>query len=108
MATDIDDKKASHDFYREALQLITQNEIPFLLGGTFAMREYTGIERDTKDLDVFCRPRDYIRILKVFEEQGFRSEVTDVRWLAKVFKDPYYVDVIFNTVNNIRTVDDSW
>jgi len=108
MATDTDDKKASHDFYRKALQLITENEIPFLLGGAFAMREYTGIYRDTKDLDVFCRPRDYIRILKIFEEQGFRSEVTDVRWLAKVFKDPYYVDVIFNTVNNICTVDDSW
>jgi hypothetical protein len=108
MTTDAEDKKVSHDFYREALQLITQNDIPFLLGGAFAMREYTGIYRDTKDLDVFCRPRDYIRILKCFEEQGFRTEVTDVRWLAKVFKGDFFVDVIFNTVNNICTVDDSW
>jgi hypothetical protein len=32
----------------------------------------------------------------------------DVRWLAKVFKGEYFIDIIFDTVNNICTVDDTW
>jgi hypothetical protein len=31
-----------------------------------------------------------------------------VRWLAKIFKNEYYIDIIFDTVNNICRVDDTW
>jgi hypothetical protein len=46
--------------------------------------------------------------MKFFAEQGYRTELTDARWLAKVFKNEYYIDIIFDTVNNICSVDDSW
>lgn len=98
----------AHDFYKEALQILKQSEVPFMLGGAFALYHYTGIYRDTKDLDVFCKPSDHLRILKIFAQQGYRTELTDVRWLAKVFKEDFFIDIIFSSVNNICRVDDRW
>jgi hypothetical protein len=79
-----------------------------MLGGAFAMFHYTGIYRDTKDLDVFCKASEYPKILKFFAERGYRTENYDVRWLAKVHKGEYFIDIIFDTVNNICRVDDTW
>ncbi len=79
-----------------------------MLGGGFATYHYTGIVRTTKDMDVFCKPGDYPKILKHFSDLGYRTELSDVRWLAKIFKGEYFVDIIFDTVNNICRVDDTW
>ena len=38
---------------------------PFLVGGAYAFARYTGIERFTKDFDVFVRPEDLDRLLGV-------------------------------------------
>lgn len=102
------EKKEVFEFYREALYLLTQSGARFMLGGAFAMFHYTGIFRNTKDLDIFCRATEYPKILKFFEKQGYRIELTDVRWLAKVFKGEYYIDIIFDSPNNICKVDDTW
>lgn len=98
----------SQAFYRDAIQLLQEGGCQFMLGGAFAMFHYTGIFRDTKDLDIFCKSTEYPRILKYFSERGFRTEVTDARWLAKVFQGEYFIDIIFDTVNNICTVDNIW
>ncbi len=104
----IDKTAVAEAFYREVLQLLNESKIPFMLGGGFALRHYTGIHRDIKDLDLFCKGGDYTRILMFFAEHGFQTELTDVRWLAKIVKGDHFVDLIFNTVNNICTVDDVW
>jgi hypothetical protein len=101
-------KKEAQAFYKEALDLLNESGVPFMLGGAFAMFQHTGIYRDTKDLDIFCKPSDYPRIMKFFAERGFETVMYDVRWLAKIFKGEYFIDIIFNTVNNICRVDDSW
>ena len=75
---------AALEFYREALQLLEESGARFMLGGAFAMFHYTGIYRDTKDLDIFCKPSDYPRILKYFAEKGYRTDLYDVRWLCKI------------------------
>ena len=101
-------RKEAHAFYKEALDILNESGSRFMLGGAFAMFNYTGIYRDTKDLDIFCKPSEYPKILKHFADKGYRIELTDVRWLAKIFKDDYFIDIIFDTVNNICRVDDSW
>lgn len=101
-------RQESQAFYKEALGLLNESGVPYMLGGAFAMFHYTGIYRDTKDLDIFCKPSDYPRILKFFEQHGFKIELHDVRWIAKIFKGEYFIDVIFDTVNNICRVDDTW
>ncbi len=95
-------------FYKEALQLLNKHEIPYLLGGAFALCQYTGISRNTKDIDLFCKAGDYQHVLKFLKDNGYEVEVTDARWLAKVYKDGYFIDIIFNTTNNLCPVDDSW
>jgi hypothetical protein len=101
-------KKEAQAFYSEALGMLRDSGADFLLGGAFATFHYTGIYRDTKDLDVFCRSVDYPRILKYFAAYGYRTELHDVRWIAKVFSGEYFIDIIFDSVNNICRVDDSW
>jgi len=98
----------AHSFYKEALELLNDSGANYMLGGAFAFFHHTGIFRDTKDLDVFCKSSEYPKIMKFFAGLGYRTELTDVRWLAKIFKNEYYIDIIFDTVNNICTVDDSW
>lgn len=99
---------AAHEFYREALQLLTDKKYKFLIGGGGAMQYYTGINRDSKDLDLFCDSNELHNILRFFAEKGYSTEFTDVRWLAKVFKNYEFIDLIFNTVNNLCPVTDSW
>src|SRR5262249_49177341 len=43
-------------FYCHALEMLTRAGAPFLVGGAYAFARYTGIERHTKDLDIFVRP----------------------------------------------------
>ena len=97
------------EFYEESLRLLKESGIPFLLSGTYAVTAYTGIRRPTKDLDVFCKPGDYPRILAFFQARGYRTDVEDERWIAKVWKDEdRFFDVIFAMSNGAIAVNDSW
>lgn len=97
-----------HDFYKESLLELRKLNLPFMLGGTFAVRAYTGIERDTKDMDIFVMAGDYPKILNHFKDLGYRTEIEDERWLAKIFKDKSFIDLIFNSTNGITPVSDKW
>jgi hypothetical protein len=48
----------AQNFYSEILSLMSETGIDFLLGGGFAVSHYTGIQRDTKDMDIFLRVAD--------------------------------------------------
>lgn len=96
------------DFYAQGLVELNRSGIPFLLGGTYAVAAYTGINRPTKDMDVFCRAGDYPRILNHFARAGYATEVEDARWIAKVRRGPLFFDVIFNSTIAINPVTESW
>src|SRR6266446_9055680 len=40
-------------FYRQALLTLQAAQVPFLVGGAYALAHYTGITRHTKDVDIF-------------------------------------------------------
>ncbi len=94
--------------YRRALQLLTDADVPFLLGGAYAYAHYTGVVRHTKDLDLFLRRSDVDRARAAFEAHDFRTEVTYPHWLAKAFAGDHFVDLIFNLGNGVGPVDDDW
>lgn len=98
----------SQAFYEESLRLLKESGIPFMLSGTYAVSAYTGISRPTKDLDVFCKAGDYPKILAFFQARGYRTEVEDERWIAKVWSDRYFFDVIFAMSNGTVAVTDDW
>jgi Nucleotidyl transferase of unknown function (DUF2204) len=95
-------------FYRTALNHLAEGGVPFMVGGSYALREYAGVVRDTKDLDIFCKPDDHPRILNLLISAGYQTEVTYPNWLAKAFHHDHTVDIIFSSGNSVCRVDDTW
>jgi hypothetical protein len=95
-------------FYRRALEIMDASGIPYLLGGAYAFGCYTGITRHTKDLDLFVRRADAARALKTFATEGYRAEFFFSHWLAKVFHQDDFIDLIFNSGNGFCLVDQAW
>ena len=95
-------------FYMLALDLLEANHVPFLVGGTFAYARYTGIDRETKDLDIFVRPGDVAHTRHIFEAAGYDTDLPFPHWLAKVKQGEYVMDVIFSSGNGVARVDDEW
>jgi hypothetical protein len=95
-------------FYVDVLTHFSRSAIPILVGGTFALARYTGIERSTKDLDLFAKPEDIARALASVEQQGYHVEVPFPHWLAKIRSDGHVIDLIFSSGNGLARVDDCW
>jgi len=95
-------------FYREAMDAFDEAGVPFLVGGAYAYARYTGIERHTKDFDVFVRPADFDRALAAFERKGWQTERSFAHWLGKGYQGEDFVDVIFSSGNGIARVDERW
>jgi hypothetical protein len=98
----------AQEFYRRAMRVLTEADIPFLVGGAYALAQYTGIVRHTKDFDVFVRPADAPPALAAFRAAGLRTEMTFAHWLGKAFYSEDFVDVIFSSGNGVAKVDDVW
>src|SRR5205085_11836361 len=62
-------------FYRHALQTLLDAGLPFLVGGAYALETHTGIVRRTKDFDIFVRPVDAERTLRLLSEAGYHTEM---------------------------------
>jgi hypothetical protein len=97
-----------HGFYADCLSLLEESKIPYLLAGSYAVYVHTGLERDSKDLDIFCKAGDYPRILTYFQRSGYETEVEDERWIAKIKRDPWFADVIFSSTSAVAPVTDRW
>jgi hypothetical protein len=104
--------RAIHDpaagFYMDALRKLQESGIPFLLGGAFAFSHHAKVPRDTKDIDVFVRPADCARVLDMFAQAGFETEMTFSHWLGKIHRGEHFMDVIFSSGNGVARVDDLW
>lgn len=94
--------------FREVLELLERERVPFAVSGAFALHEHTGIWRDTKDLDLFLPASDVPEALKALEGDGFATEITDPIWLAKARRGEYFVDLITGMSNAVVRVDRSW
>jgi Nucleotidyl transferase of unknown function (DUF2204) len=95
-------------YYRHALAILSEAGIPHLVGGAYAYARYTGIERHTKDFDVFIRREDFGRAAWAFKKAGYRTELTFPHWIGKAYSGEDFVDLIFSAGNGVATVDDRW
>ena len=98
----------TREFYRKTLRRLQEAEIPFIVGGGYALRYYTHIERELKDLDLFIKQSDFPRVQGALESIGMRTELTFPHWLGKATCDAGFIDVIFSSGNGIAAVDDEW
>ena len=81
------------------------------MGGAYAFVHYTGIGRETKDLDLFIRRADWDRATDALAEHGITTELTFPHWLGKAFggrQREFFVDLIFSGGNGVAEVDDEW
>lgn len=105
----VDDlNSAGSTFYRAAIRRLVEAEIPFLVGGAYALEAHTGIVRRTKDFDIFMLEQDVERTLQVLSRAGYQTELTFPHWIAKAFSGEDFIDVIFSSGNGICRVDETW
>jgi hypothetical protein len=95
-------------FYLHVLRTLKQAKAPFLVGGAYALRHYTGVDRNTKDFDIFVRREDYDSIATILKAAGCDTRLAYPHWLGKVTCQSALVDVIFSSGNGISLVDDDW
>jgi hypothetical protein len=98
----------SRDFYVHSMELMERGGLPFLVGGAYAFARYTGVERHTKDFDVFICRDDFGKATELFEKAGYETELTFPHWLGKAFKGDDFIDLIFSAGNGVAAVDDLW
>jgi Nucleotidyl transferase of unknown function (DUF2204) len=94
--------------FRAVLQSLNARQVRYLVSGAFALRQHTGICRDTKDLDLFLPAADVSAALRELNGDGLETEITDPTWLAKAHRDGFFVDLISGMSNGVVTVDQSW
>jgi hypothetical protein len=95
-------------FYRDAMEVLNRAKVPFLVGGAFALVHQAGIDKSTKDLDIFARPGDVQRLLEACAMAGYDTELVFSHWLAKIRSPEGFIDVIFSSGNGVASVDDGW
>ncbi|HZJ48348.1 MAG TPA: hypothetical protein VFD97_04845 [Acidimicrobiia bacterium] len=94
--------------YKRALKALGGAAVPFVISGAYAIYEYTGIYRETKDLDVFVEPNQVIPAMLALREAGFTTRLEQAHWLAKATLGRHFVDVIFGMGNGLAFVDHDW
>lgn len=98
----------SREFYLRAMSILDDSEMPYLVGGGYALAAHTGVVRQTKDLDLFMRRADSREALKILGAAGYRTEETWPHFLVKVISDPAFIDILDNSGNGLCAVDDEW
>ena len=98
----------AREFYVDALQRLQRDKVPFLVGGAYAFARYTGIERHTKDFDIFLRRADFQRAEKTLQDAGYRTELTFRHWIGKAYHKDNFIDLIFSAGNRVAEVDELW
>ncbi len=98
----------SRAFYVRSMHLLQAKKVPFLVGGAYAFARYTGIERHTKDFDIFIRREDFDRAAAVLKEDGCRTELTFPHWIGKAYSGEDFIDLIFSAGNGVARVDELW
>jgi hypothetical protein len=84
---------------KRVASVLKQADIPFALGGSFAVYAHGGHSSD-HDVDFLIREQDKERALEELAAVGFEVEQPPEDWLVKVFDDGRMVDLIYRPVES--------
>jgi len=98
-------ERAAH---ARALNMLNQANVPYLVAGAVAFGHYTGVWRQTKDLDLFITPAALPAALDTLRQHGYTTEVLEPHWLAKANWNDWVVDLIFGFGDFRALIDDIW
>jgi hypothetical protein len=98
--------------YSQVIELAQQREVPFAIGGAFAVATYTGFWRNTKDLDVYVLPQDREKMIGVLSDLGladmYENHPYDRWWIYRGQREEAIVDVIWAMANHRAQIDQLW
>ncbi len=98
--------------YEAVLNGAAEREIPFALGGAFAVATYTGCWRNTKDLDLYVPPEHKERMIQLTRDLGmedyFATKEYDRWWIYRATRDGSIIDIIWAMANHRQQIDDLW
>ena len=94
--------------FRDVLEALERRGVPYAVSGAFAVRQHTGICRETKDLDLFVTAAKRAAALQCLRDEGMECDVVDPVWLAKARRGEFFVDLITGMSNGLIVVEDSW
>jgi hypothetical protein len=98
--------------YREVITGARARQIGFAIGGAFAVSTYTGLYRNTKDLDIYVLPEQKHEMIEVLNRLGMKdyhdSLAYDRRWIYRSYQDITIVDIIWSMANRRVEVDTGW
>ena len=84
---------------KRVASVLKQAEVPFALGGSFAVYAHGGHSSD-HDVDFLIRELDKERALAELGAAGFVAEQPPEDWLVKVFDEGRMVDLIYRPVES--------
>jgi Nucleotidyl transferase of unknown function (DUF2204) len=98
--------------YLRVIREAHRRGLRFALGGGLAASAYTGVWRNTKDLDLFVLPRDrelFVELLTSLGMEDYYDRLPyDRTWIYRGFQDDQIVDVIWEMANHRASVDEVW
>jgi hypothetical protein len=98
--------------YRQVFLRAREVNLHFAVGGAFALAFYTGLWRNTKDLDLYVLPEDRERMIQVLTDCGlsdyYNQAAYDRAWIYRSVRDGNIVDVIWAMANKLTMVDPVW
>ncbi len=98
--------------YQDVIDRARALEIPFAVGGAFALAVHTGCCRNTKDLDLYVLPEHRDRMIACVTDLGltdyYEKVPYDRWWIYRGTKDGTIVDVIWAMANHRSQIDDLW
>jgi Uncharacterised nucleotidyltransferase len=90
------DESLLHTLKRVAA-VLKQNDIPFALGGSFAVYAHGGHSSE-HDVDFLLREEDVEQALEALVAEGFNAERPPEDWLVKVYDEGRMVDLIHRPI----------
>jgi hypothetical protein len=99
--------EAEREVYRSALETLNRAGVPCVVSGLYAIHVYTGVYRETKDLDLLMEPGVVLDAARALKAEGFTMKLEEPHWLAKALRGAQ-VDLIYGMANGIGFIDSDW
>lgn len=80
----------------------------YVISGLYALYEYTGIYRKTKDLDIFVEPSVVVDAARTLKALDFNVYLEQSHWIAKAIKNEKQIDLIYGMGNGLSFIDALW
>ena len=98
--------------YNRVMSQAHRRDLQFAIGGGFATMTYTGLWRETKDIDLFILERDKDKMIRVLSDSGledyYEQQQYERHWIYRSHKGEIIVDVIWAMANKRAAVDEVW